>query len=87
MKNVVDFQSYNRIKNLSFSDFNKWAISVFGNAYESGYKDGKAEAEENCTVSVTEDELMEIILSVKGIGQKRADELMGKICKETEEDK
>jgi hypothetical protein len=66
MKKPVDFSTYKMVRNLSFNDFNKWVISI----YNTGYQDGLNDQEYD--VELSDDELLDIILSVKGIGKTRA---------------
>ena len=78
MKKPADFATYKMVKNLSFNDFNRWVTSIYG----SGYCDGQDAINEGCVAALTDDRLLEIILSVKGIGKNRAQELMQKILAE-----
>lgn len=78
MKKPADFATYKKVKELSFNDFNRWVMSI----YASGYQDGINEADNDCIAALTDDRLMELILSVKGIGKNRAKELIDKICNE-----
>lgn len=82
MKKPADFATYKRVRNLSFNDFNRWVTSVYG----SGYVDGQDAINQGCITALSEDRLLEIILSVKGIGKNRAKELMQKILAEGVDD-
>lgn len=66
MNKPVDFSTYKMVQKLSFNDFNKWVISV----YNTGYQDGLNDQEYD--VELSDEELLDIILSVKGIGKTRA---------------
>ena len=82
MKKIADFQTYQRVQKLSYNDFNRWIVALYG----SGYDDGKADTSntilDECMSTLTEDRLMEILLSVKGIGVNRAREVVEKVLKE-----
>lgn len=60
---VLNRKQYQMIRKFDHNQMNEWATSV----YKSGYEDGKKDAE-----GLTADEAREIILGIKGIGEKRA---------------
>ena len=76
-----------RLKSMKQGQFVQWACSFWQNAYNEGFE----EAEKKYTqdgINVSEDidaqvldldGLREILLSVKGIGEKRADQVLKKI--------
>lgn len=74
----ITFQTFKRIKKMSLNEINRWASVV----YQSGMQDGIDLTNEDIVAEISEDTLREILLSVKGIGPKRADEVMEKILKE-----
>lgn len=74
----VTFQTFKRIKKMSLNEINRWASVV----YQSGMQDGIDLTNEDIVAEISEDTLREILLSVKGIGPKRADEVIKKILKE-----
>lgn len=82
MKKAVDFSAYKKVRALSFNDFNRWITEVYKIAYTDGRNDSAALMNEDCVAALTEDRLLEIILSVKGIGRKRAEEAVAKILQE-----
>ncbi len=82
MKKVIDFSTYKKIRVLSFNDFNRWITEVYKNAYVDGRNDSATLINEDCVAALTEDRLLEIIMSVKGIGRKRAEEAVAKILQE-----
>lgn len=63
---------------MSLNEINRWALSL----YQSGMQDGIDLTNEDIVAEISEDTLREILLSVKGIGPKRADEVIEKILKE-----
>ena len=67
MKKLITFQDLKKIQRAPLRDFNRWLEVI----YESGKQNAIEEMNEN----------VDILLSVKGIGQKRADEIMRKILK------
>lgn len=80
MSKPVEFALYKKVSKLSYNDFNRWIT----NMYTIAFKDGAdaASLPEDCEAVLTEDRLREILLSVKGIGEKRADEVIEKILAE-----
>ena len=76
-----------RLKSMKQGQFVQWAVSFWQEAYNEGF----SEAEKKYTqdgINVSEDidaqvldldGLREILLSVKGIGQKRAEQVLQKI--------
>lgn len=76
-----------RLKSMKQGQFVQWAVSFWKKAYNEGF----SEAEKKYTqdgINVSEDVdaqvldldgLREILLSVKGIGEKRADQVLKKI--------
>ena len=75
MKKALDFSTYKKFQKLSFNDTNR----LF---YANAYDDCKKEIMEECVASLTEDRLLEILLSVKGIGKTRAQLVVQKIIEE-----
>lgn len=74
----VSFSTYKMLRKLSHNDFNRWVISV----YNSGLQDGINITDEEVVAELNEDRLLQILLSIKGIGQKRAEEIVEKILEE-----
>lgn len=60
---ILNRKDWNRIRKMDHMQMTLWAESI----YKSGFRDG-SEATEGLTL----DEMKEVILSVKGIGEKRA---------------
>lgn len=60
---ILNRKDWNRIRKMDHCQMTLWAESI----YKSGFRDG-SEATEGLTL----DEMKEVILSVKGIGEKRA---------------
>ena len=82
MKKVADFKTYQLVKKLSFNDFNRWIVAFYGSAYDAGKADASNTLLDECMSTLTEDRLMEILLSVKGIGKNRAREVVEKVLQE-----
>ena len=78
MKKALDFSTYKKFQKLSFNDTNRLFSAFYANAYD----DCKKEIMEECVASLTEDRLLEILLSVKGIGKTRAQLVVQKIIEE-----
>lgn len=64
----VTFATMKKLHKLSLNDYNRWVSMV----YNSGVQDGINISEEDVIAEVSEVQLLDIILSVKGVGQKRA---------------
>lgn len=78
MKKALDFSTYKKFQKLSFNDTNRLFTALYANAYD----DCKKEMEEECVASLTEERLLEILLSIKGIGANRAKLAVDKIIAE-----
>ena len=78
MKKALDFSTYKKLQKLSLNDTNRWINALYAQAHD----DGKKELLDECTATLTEDRLLEIILSVKGIGRNRAEQVVTKILEE-----
>lgn len=78
MKKPVDFSTYKRVQKKTFNEFNSWVISI----YNSGLQDGINITNDDVIAELDEDRLLEIILSVKGIGKNRAEEVVRRIIAE-----
>lgn len=72
---AVNFANLKKIRKMTLNQFNEWLMII----YESGVQDGVDQCEEGVISELDEDELMDILLSVKGIGEKRAREAVEKI--------
>ena len=67
-----------RLKSMKQGQFVQWAVSFWQSAYEEGLT-AAGIPEDAETFVMDEEELLDILLSVKGIGKKRADEILQKI--------
>lgn len=72
MKKPIDFSTYQRLQKMSFNEFNRWITKL----YKTAYIDGANACE------IDDSELSKILTSVKGVGEKRAKEIIQKL-KET----
>lgn len=75
MKKALDFSTYKKLSKLSLNDTNRWINALYAQAFD----DGKRTLMNECVATLTEDTLMEILLSVKGIGENRARQVVDKI--------
>ena len=89
MHKAVDFSTYKKIQKFTLNEMNRWVETIYRDGFESGYnltqKDlyNQVKIEPTDLVSAyTDERLMEILLSVKGIGRKRAQEVVDKIMNE-----
>ena len=80
MKKPVNFSIYAKAQKLSYNDFNRWIKEIYTDAYKDGYEDGWkscVEVNNECLMAELEDDrMLEILLSVKGIGRNRAEQVM-----------
>lgn len=72
MKKQVTFQTFKHLRNMTLRDFNKWLIGVIEASVQTGYD----EASKDVILEIGEQELFERIMSVSGIGEKRAKKIM-----------
>lgn len=78
---TASFSDFKRIQRMSLNEFNVWMRTFYQTAYDDGLDAIEAEFGD-CIATVYEDRLMEILLSIKGIGQSRADQIIDAILKE-----
>lgn len=71
----ASFSDMKKVQKMTLNQFNRWVECV----YKSGMQDGLDTVYEETVAEIPEDDLRSILLSVKGIGEKRADEIMKKI--------
>ena len=64
----ITFAELKRIQKLSLNEFNRWITALCKEIYEDGLREGESEFDD--VAILTEERLMEIMLSVKGIGKK-----------------
>lgn len=74
----IDFTTYKKIQKMSLNTFNHWLMDLCSTVYD----DGVDYAISDTVAAITEDRLLEILLSVNGIGKKRANEILEKILQE-----
>ena len=84
MRKLLDFIAYKHIQKMSFADMNKWVLSVYKSGFADGLEEGEKESSDipDLVAQLTDDRLMEIMLSVKGIGKNRAQIVIDKILAE-----
>lgn len=78
----ITFAELKRIQKLSLNEFNRWITALCKEIYEDGLREGESEFDD--AAILTADRLMEIMLSVKGIGRNRAEQVLGIILNEQE---
>lgn len=78
----ITFAELKRIQKLSLNEFNRWITALCKEIYEDGLREGESEFDD--AAILTADRLMEIMLSVKGIGKNRAEQVLGIILNEQE---
>ena len=78
MKKPIDFATYKRIQKMPLNAFNHWITDLCSTIYD----DGVDSILGDCEAVLTEERLLEILLSVNGIGKKRAQEAVNKILAE-----
>lgn len=76
----LKFAEFKRLQKLSLNEFNRWLVALCKSMYEDGFKEGESEFDD--ATILTEERLMEILLSVKGIGRNRAEQVVELILNE-----
>ena len=76
----ITFAQLKRIQKMSLNDFNRWLTELCKTMYSDGFKEGESEFDD-CAI-VTEERLMEVLLSVKGIGKNRAEQVVSILLNE-----
>ena len=74
MKKVVSLKDFEKVKNMSLNDFNRWVITMCNVAYEDGKKDANKNSIEQWQLEIA-------IKSTEGIGEKRAQAIIDNINK------
>lgn len=68
----VSFSNFKEIRKMTLNEFNRWLTVVYREGVQEGYRLSEAEV----VAEVTEEQLLEIILSVKGVGRARAEQIV-----------
>lgn len=76
----ITFAELKRIQKLSLNEFNRWITALCKEIYEDGLREGESEFDD--AAILTADRLMDIMLSVKGIGRNRAEQVLEAILSE-----
>ena len=76
----ISFAQLKKKKKMSLNDFNRWLMELCKAMYSDGFKEGESEFDD-CAI-VTEERLMEVMLSVKGIGRNRAEQVINILLNE-----
>lgn len=75
-RKVCDFSTYKKITKLTFNEFNIWIKGFYDTVYNDALDRLEAERKEQegnaIFTELSDEELMNVLLSVKGIGEKRA---------------
>lgn len=74
MRKVLNFHDYKRLRKMSYNDLCRWAEELYKNAF----LDGMDKAEEGI-ITISADDFKACAESVKGIGEKRADEIIERL--------
>lgn len=78
----ITFAELKRIQKLSLNEFNRWITALCKEIYEDGLREGESEFDD--AAILTADRLLEIMLSVNGIGKNRAEQVLEIILNEQE---
>lgn len=70
----ITFAQLKQIQKMSLNEFNRWLMELCKAMYSDGFKEGESEFDD-CAI-ITEERLMEIMLSVRGIGKNRAEQVI-----------
>ena len=88
MKYKMPFNEYDRCRKMSKNEFSRWLTTFFDTAFQEGYKqacsdvpDGSIviDPNENVVVEWSYEEFKDMLLSVKGIGENKAEAIIDKI--------
>ena len=80
MHKPVNYQTYKMIHRMSLNDFNRWCSAFYVNAFEDGAKSVPVtQGPDNVIAQMSDVDLLEVIKSVSGIGEKRAQKIMDAI--------
>ena len=90
MKKALDFNTYKHLRKMSFNDMNRWIRKFWDTAYQTGIDEAvengvvevteqEPKIPENLTTMISNDDLFDLLVSIKGIGEKRANEIMDKM--------
>lgn len=71
----ISFQTHKKICKLSLNEFNRWVGSIWA----SGFADGQDAMSQDVIVEIGEGDLLDAIMSVKGIGEVRARQIVDAI--------
>lgn len=77
---VASFSDYKQVRKMSFNDFNRWVVALYQAAYEDGLNEQSSS--DDVAAILTEDRLREILLSIKGVGEKRVEQIIDAILEE-----
>lgn len=77
---AASFGIYQRVHKMSYNDFCFFITHVYKAAYEEGLRDG--EAEYGAGEVYDEDRLKKLLISVPGIGEKRANRIINKFMED-----
>lgn len=78
----ITFAQLKQIQKMSLNEFNRWLSALCTTLYQDGIKEGESSFDD--AAILTEDRMMEILLSVKGIGRNRAEQVISIILSEEE---
>ena len=81
MKKIADFNTFKRVKQMSFNNFNLWVTELYRAGFEDGLREGEEEWDE-CIAAMTDERMLEVFMSVRGIGPVRAQALLAAVLQE-----
>lgn len=76
----ISFAKFKIVQKMTLNEFNRWLMGLCKAMYQDGFKDGESEFDD-CAI-ITEERLMDIILSVKGVGRNRAEQIVNALLSE-----
>lgn len=89
MHKAVDFSTYKKIMKFTLNEMNRWIESVYKAGFDDAYNLTQKDLYNQMTIepkdlvsAYTDERLFEILLSVKGIGRKRAQAVVDKVLNE-----
>jgi hypothetical protein len=79
---AIRFKDYETLRGYSYNQFSRWITNFYMTAYNAGKRSVEEQfslTDSDTIVTLDENELVNIILSVKGVGENRARQIADKI--------
>ncbi len=88
MKGKISFSDFQKVRQMSLNEFNRFMKRSWDTAYESGKYDGKESIKKQEhlreSIAYSDQELFDILCSISGIGKIRARKIIDRLLPDTE---